>query len=160
MRHLFPFISIEAHREVIAAKDETIALQRETIANLTESLKSFQEAMAAVRTAASAPRIARPQRARETEEQARPFDYANLDINDQSMLLEAARRELGGSKVSAQTLIRKAEHIKQRILESRRAKTGEHGAPAPSTAAEPPDFIKQSIEQAVQQGIAAATEVN
>jgi hypothetical protein len=155
MRFRLPFISTYSHREVIAAKDETIALQRETIKQLTDSLEAFRETMTAVRKAAAEP----PRRVRTAKEeaQAQPIRYEAIDPSDWQAVLDAAAGELGPGKHTSSNLIRRAEAIRQQIINSRAHRASQPAAPLPTTQA-PPE-VNELIEQAVQQGIAAAAEV-
>jgi hypothetical protein len=145
MKPWFPFLSLRSHRETIAAKDETIALLRDTVKQLTDSLEAFRETMVALRT--PQPRIPRE------KEASKPINYAAIDPNDSTAILQAARAEMGPGKVSAPQIMRRAEQIKAHVIASRQS--AELKAFTSINVA-PPEDIEVLIAQTIAEGQHAA----
>ena len=161
MAHWFPFISVRAHREVLASKDETIALLREQVKQYTDSLESFREAMKAVHTAQ-----AQQPRRRESsaeKEPPKPIDFASVDPNDNEALMKLAVAEVGpATKVSSVHLMRRVEHLRNQAIDMRRRRMQKALEPLdhPIPSVSSPEELEALIAQAEQEGAAAAARVN
>jgi len=148
-----PFISIASHEETIRAKDETISVLRETVTNLTASLKSFESVAEALKAKPKAPLsslLDRPEKAPKPQK----INYANLDPDDNQALAAAALAEVGGGRHNIERIRQRMELIRQRIIEARARRTATDVV-APATPP-PPDAVTQLINEAVEQGEAAA----
>jgi hypothetical protein len=139
----FPWISRSAHLETLAAKDETIAVLRETNAAL----------LAAIPRATETPvEAAIPRKKKEGARSA--IDYANLDPNDNEMLVRAALAEMGPGPRSASLLQRKVEHIRRQVIQSKAESLKQSQQPGVIYTREPetPEDVMARINAAVAQG--------
>lgn len=139
-----PFISVRAHREVVAAKDETIALLRETNQRLYDGIEALKELALSLKPQAI-------ERRPKSETQPKPaVNYARLNPDDNDALAAVAMAELGPGKHSIGRVAQKVEHIKRQIEYNRAHPPPFASAPSPAAA--------DLIEQAVAEGEALAKQ--
>lgn len=166
------FISRRSHDDIVAGKDETIASKDETIAllrlqieNERASFASERETLQSLATAAVEAmkppplpiRRPRPEAEGPVKEPS-TLDLSMVDPTDNEALVMIVKGELPpGQKVSAQSVLRAVERLRDQVIEAHKHREATSSIPAYVQAI--PQHVKDRIAQAEREGAAAAVGV-